>query len=109
MSEEQKKMFLFVVLSGVILFGWQYFFAAPKSSNPVSPTVQTVTASEAEVAKAPLIEEKTQPLLNAPLVVYELKNAGHSFFINNLGEIRKAINTEEKFDFESIVGSPNPF
>ena len=44
MGSEQRNALLAVVLSGAILFGWQYFFVPKKAPAPVEPATTSVTA-----------------------------------------------------------------
>ncbi|MFL5783983.1 MAG: membrane protein insertase YidC [Bacteriovoracaceae bacterium] len=52
MGSEQRNALLAVLLSGLILFGWQYFFVPKKAPAPVGPTTTTTTT-------APSVKEST--------------------------------------------------
>ena len=71
LNSDQKRAFLAVLLSGVVLFGWQYFFAAKTNQNSLTTTVkqeiaQTGTNSTSAPALAATLgtatATQTQPL-----------------------------------------------
>lgn len=58
MGSEQRNALIAVVLSGLILFGWQYYFAppAPEATAPIEPTsVSTSAPTESTVSENRLV------------------------------------------------------
>jgi YidC/Oxa1 family membrane protein insertase len=113
MGSEQKRVMLAVLLSGVVLFGWQVFFA-PKA--PVKTNVHT------EIAKSNQEEQQAkdgEAVTTAPsqeVVVstntkttVELKNNDHVFRFSNDLSVENIENKNAVFDFSSIAGSKLPF
>src|SRR5690606_36226119 len=89
MGSDQKRAILAVVLSGLILFGWQYFFA-PKTVP--SNNVQTETKS-VETTTVP----QTQTALNNEEVVkvqevetFVLTNSRAAFTLDNFLSVKDA-------------------
>lgn len=89
-NSDQKRMFLAVVLSGIILFGWQYFFAPkPGVNTPPATTSQTVDSkapvsdsklSETQAAQTSAVDPTKEPI---NLQSLELKNGDFSFVLNS--------------------------
>jgi predicted MFS family arabinose efflux permease len=53
MGSEQKNAFMAIVLSGLILFAWQFYFAPQKKENaPIEPTTTSAPVGAIESAKA---------------------------------------------------------
>ncbi len=104
MGSDQKNALIAIVLSGAILFGWQYFF-----SPQVNPTAETATSptSVSIPETAPL--STTGPIGPAKSEGFALANSG--FSIEGLTSIALSnMRTEQaRFDFAEIVGSQAPF
>jgi len=102
MGSEQKNALLAVVLSGLILFSWQYFFA-PKNQpliGPIEPTKQEITK--------PVAVQSAGPIEPVSLESYSLKNSNTSFkFTNNL-MVESFTNSQAAFKFEDTVGVKYP-
>lgn len=113
-NSDQKRAFIAVLLSGVVLFGWQYYFTpkngaaknevvAPKNSDvavKVTPTDSTSTLSPTTVA--------TNTNLPATIINYKLVNNGFEFKINNDLSITEMKNPNSVFSFNSLTDSPSP-
>lgn len=114
-NSDQKRMFLAVVLSGVILFGWQYFFA-PKPGVNTPPATTTQTSDN----KAPVSDSKlsdtlaTQTTTADPskepinLQSLELKNGGYSFVLNSDLSFENATNANSVFPFSELAETQYP-
>jgi YidC/Oxa1 family membrane protein insertase len=73
--DEQKRLFLAVVLSVVVLFGYQFFFAPapqPDNQNQDAPS-QTMDSSESDSAKVSDFTPKTVPV-TAPAAQTDLRD-----------------------------------
>ena len=62
-NNDQKRAFIAVLLSGLVLFGWQYFFASkqPVKKDPVATTApaQTQTTTTDATATPPQMGQGT--------------------------------------------------
>ena len=66
MGSDQKRAIFAVVLSGLILFGWQYFFApevstitdSTSSSEQVGKVESSGTSTQTSLNEAPKVEER---------------------------------------------------
>jgi YidC/Oxa1 family membrane protein insertase len=109
MDTDQKRAFYAVVVSGIILFGWQYFFApAPvqqstnittTSSGNVSIPVASDTAAVATGTTNTLTQNQS----------FELVNGKFSATLDSTLAIRNFVHTSSVFSFDEIVGNQNPF
>ncbi len=109
MGAEQKRAFLAVVLSGIVLFTWQFYFA-PKAVKPVIkenqiPVAQASSAPVAEMKEA--AEVTSEKALN--LEAYSIGAEKSEFVINNALQVTNFNNPDAKFSFQSIGGSEVPF
>jgi YidC/Oxa1 family membrane protein insertase len=108
MGSEQKNALYAVVLSGLILFGWQYWFAAPKRAAPIEPAqvAQTTTA----VSDSP-IAPKDGPIEPVAGIVENFsisRNDVSVDFTNSLA-IKDFVNPQAAFKFQDTVGHKKPF
>ncbi len=108
MAQDQKRALLAVVLSGLILFGWQYFFAPPqtydvkqtdstinenKDSKNISSNVRN--GSEEKVVKAVAVEEII------------LENELNSYVINSQLTVVSGVYKETGSKFDEIFTAKN--
>ena len=112
MGSDQKRVFLAVILSGLVLFSWQAFFA-PKKPIVVEKKQVEKNIEKKTTIKTPLAEEtinsvefKDKKLTEK---LFTLRNNQHQVVISNYLEIKDFINPQAKFLFTEIVGSDNPF
>ncbi|OUR92942.1 hypothetical protein A9Q84_20755 [Halobacteriovorax marinus] len=113
MSNEQKRMFLAVVLSGLVLFGWQTYFAPPKPVVGDAPieatqkqTTKVITKTE-QVAgvKNVVVPSETSTVLSS----YTISNNGYAVIINSDLSIKDFQNPNAVFDFFATTGHEKPF
>ncbi len=110
MNSEQKRAFLAVTLSGLILFGWQYFFAPKQpivTETPVNKEVEvanTITKSN-EISEQLVAETKSD---TTNLTNYTLSDGKTSITINNYMQITNMKGAQSESKFEDVVG-PNKF
>lgn len=121
MNSDQKRMFLAIGLSGLVLFIWQLYFAPAHFEAPpqVAPVATEATAENAQsaVAKAVVVDPNaavdSAPIEpgDAPVEesVVNLSNEDHTFALSNFLALKNITNTAAKFDFQSISGSEKPF
>lgn len=109
MGSEQRNALLAVVLSGVILFGWQYYFAPPKpaSSAPIEPAVTTSeqVSQSATIAKA---EGSSGPIEPVVEEVHEIAANNVTYSFDNSLSVKKFTNPQAGLSFDSIVDHKNP-
>ncbi|MCB9092957.1 MAG: membrane protein insertase YidC [Halobacteriovoraceae bacterium] len=106
MGSDQKRAFIAVLISGLILIAWQKFFPSPEAKKTdVAPTTTTVTETR---INTPVSQDLTGENISytSSLVV---KNAGFEFEITNQLGIIQAKSPNEVFPFTSIVGDNNPY
>ena len=112
MKEDQKRAFLTVVLCGLILFGWQYFFA------PETDYSQTMKKKDSAVTKADSSKssENTQGSISednskndnfnvTQVEEVELKNKNASFIINSELQVINAESLENNSIYSDYFAS----
>jgi YidC/Oxa1 family membrane protein insertase len=126
MMNDQKRMFLTVALSAVVIGVWQ-FFVTPQFTQPTpQPVAQKIvnketqrnsTGSDPSVTEQSEISEanKTQDVSpkNSPEDLrkesLKLTNKDHQFFFTNILSVQNVTNEKAVFDFQSIAGEENAF
>lgn len=114
MGSDQKRAFLAVILSGIVLFTWQTFFA-PK---PALNSVKEKTVAEKNIAGVNH-ENNTQKMvkpldqvsnnsLNQNLEKFTINNENYSITINNKLEVLNFESRDSVFNFKEIVGDKIP-
>ena len=119
MGTEQKRMFLAVILSGIVLFAWQAWFAPPpqvakpdiNQKTVLQDKEQEVTRSSTEQEAKDIneVEDISNSNIKSDIKEFELSNGKQTVIITNNLVIKKIVDPENKFDFGSITGSENPF
>lgn len=113
MEKDQGKAFLAIILSGVILFGWQYFFA-PK---PVEKSIQAEVSPVSSKAEgktdvvSPSTSSTSSKSTDSPSVltgnkeeVVSIENDVARYEFDSYLNFRKIENKNSLIDFKSIVG-----
>ncbi len=108
MGNDQKRVFLAVVLSAVVLFGWQFFFGKkvdPKTSFQQETVEQVATTDikSGKVVVKPFIEKLED------LKELSLENEGYNFSWDNSLNLKNIISPDAKFTFSSAVGKKGSF
>ncbi len=106
MGSEQRNALLAVVLSGLILFGWQYYFAppAPEATAPIEPTsVSTSAPTQNTVSEKP-----TGPIEPAVSQTYKISGQDVSLSFTDRLSVQQVTNTQAAFKFDDTVGSNRP-
>lgn len=104
MGSEQRNAILAVVLSGLILFGWQYFFVPKKPAAPIEPVATSTTAPTTDKG---LNQGSSAPIEPAEAAeTYSVADHGVSVdFTNSLG-ISDFTNPQTGRSFRETTGSP---
>ena len=111
-NTDQKRAFVAVLLSGLVLFGWQYYFAPKAVTNTVAPV-------KAQEASSTTVKEASQPAtIGAPtapaapqvttIQSFNLSHNGYEFKINNDLTVVDMKNPNSVFDFKSLSDSASP-
>ena len=113
MGTDQRRAILAVVVSGIILFGWQYFFAPPVNNAPVTKTVSTSTEAtdnlESTKDNSISSSNSVKPVVsidNTTLEVFTLKNSQYEYSFNNYLTLIDVISNADK-SFSSVFTSKN--
>lgn len=112
LNSDQKRAFIAVLLSGFVLFGWQYFFTS-KQVAPVTETSQTTGAVPAPIAAETIAPGATPAALTqaatpVTLTSHILKNGEFSYQFNNDLSVVNLINPNAVFNFQSLSDSKTP-
>ncbi len=105
---DQKRAFLAVILSGLVLLVWQVYFTPP----PLAPVPQTTsTPSEQRIPVAPIASPRPVEAKNGdrarPIAEVEMVHGEHSFLLGSDLSVRRAYNPNQNSDFAQITGA-NP-
>lgn len=107
MGSEQRNALFAVVLSGAILFGWQFYFAPPKT--PVGPAQTSVVANHSSAAEATGTPTQghgpIEPIANE---TFTLNQSGVTIEFDNSLAVKNFINPQTAFRFEDTVASKTP-
>ena len=104
LNSDQKRAFLAVLLSGIVLFGWQYFF----TSNQPAPVVPTSKTSEALPSSSTVTPTTTPSTLGAAtptvaesvttLTSHTLTNGQYSYQFNSDLSVVNLVNPNSVFN-----------
>ncbi|HXH31842.1 MAG TPA: membrane protein insertase YidC [Bacteriovoracaceae bacterium] len=98
-----------VVLSGLILFGWQYYFAPPKAlTAPIEPATTTVTNTASSNPATAKIEAGTGPIEPVAAEIFTLAGNGVSVSFDNTLAIKDMENSQAAFKFIDTVSTELP-
>jgi YidC/Oxa1 family membrane protein insertase len=117
-NTDQRRAFLAVVLSGIVLFGWQYYFAPKNNENTLKTTVKQEQAGKAESATVATTGAQSQATMGATLATpevapavlaaYTLKNKEYEFQMNSDLSVKEMKNPNSVFSFNSLTESALP-
>ena len=117
---EQKRIFLAVALSGLVLFGWQAYFMPKKDHANQAPAQQSKELKE-RMADSKVVSPQATPAIagsdiakhsedptfeRQPLTLS--KNGNILNFENDLS-VQNILDPKAVFDFQDITGKANPF
>lgn len=114
MGADQKRAILAVILSGAILFGWQYFFAPipveQKVASNIEQTNNKIKKSETDIAEIKDLNtvNTSQPnVTNIDLSYYTLENENNSYTISNNLTVTQAIFKKSNNSFSDVFKQKN--
>lgn len=115
-NTDQRRAFIAVVLSGIVLFGWQYYFAPQTNENTLKSTVKEEVAAQSATPAAATAAPQAPATLGAaqaaPVAVVAtsstLKNKDFEFTMNNDLSITEMKNPNSVFSFNSLTDSSTP-
>jgi YidC/Oxa1 family membrane protein insertase len=115
MGSEQKRAFIAVIISGVILFTWQMYFA-PKPIIEKKVVTKVVQNSEQQVSNnkikteiEPIGSEALKEVSKVEIKSYDLVRGGHELSIRNDLAVSNIKGPNTKFTFQDIGGNKLPF
>ena len=121
-NSDQKRAFIAVLLSGIVLFGWQYFFAPKHVDLPTQIQTNNKNESSSSTNKGEDIKVKNDsspatlnianpslPQSNNNLTSYSLNNNGFELKMNNDLSVTDMLNPNSVFSFNSLSDTSNPF
>lgn len=110
MGSEQKNAFAAIVLSGLILFAWQFYFAPQQAANaPIEPTTTTSAPVGATNEQTLTETKKSGPIEPVALSQYKIVSATSTLTMDSELRVVDMTNTQAAFDFNSTVGVNRPF
>lgn len=105
MGSEQKNALLAVILSGLILFGWQYYFSPPKTTT-FAPIEPAQVAENKDVASGVGDESsKVAPIEPVTTESYFVTNDKYNIEFDNFLTVINLTNPQAAFSFEDTVES----
>jgi YidC/Oxa1 family membrane protein insertase len=111
LNSDQKRAFLAVLLSGIVLFGWQYFFTSkqPIPANQVQTTAMpSPTNTATEASGLPASTTMSQAATPVSLSTFTLNNGEFLYQFNNDLSVVNLVNPNAVFDFHSLSESKTP-
>lgn len=110
MGSEQKNAFMAIVLSGLILFAWQYYFAPQQPQNaPIEPTTTSAPVGAISADSKTSAEPTTGPIEPVELEKLSFTTGRSTLTLDSQLSVIDMSDKEEAFDFSSTVGVKNPF
>ncbi len=116
-NTDQKRAFTAVLLSGLVLFGWQYYFAPKQvpgatesTTAPIEPTAKNEANSPQTPSTPATLAAGTIASTNTPISLqsYTLKKDNFEFSLSNDLTITDMKNPNSVFDFKSLSDSTKP-
>lgn len=107
MGSDQRNAILAVVLSGIILFTWQYLYQ-PQKAAPIEPAAQTVVTTSGQTTTPAKLEGASGPIEPVAAENYVLNTDKTKVSFSNTLEINGYNNEQAVFNFKDTVGE-KPF
>jgi YidC/Oxa1 family membrane protein insertase len=110
MGTDQRRAILAVVISGVILFGWQYFFAPPVQVAPLVTKTETINNSKTSDTKISNKVTKTSENVDTQVLKTEtfvLKTDKFYYELTNDLTVINAKNSDTDKEFNKIFTKEN--
>jgi len=99
MKDDQKRTFLAVILSGIILFGWQYFFAPKTDYTETMKNKTEKVTSDSGTDDIVIDESLVKDVEVKSFQTFDLKNKTSFFKINNQLDVVDAMSFENNSNF----------
>ncbi|MBL7665410.1 MAG: membrane protein insertase YidC [Bacteriovoracaceae bacterium] len=109
MGEDQKRAFGAIVLSGIILFAWQTYFAPKPQATAPMPSTTTTAAAQVPAQTATVSEVQPLGVNDAKTEEFTLSHQGYSARLSNALEVITMKGTDTVYDFNDVTGSTKPF
>jgi len=113
MGSEQKNAFTAILLSGLILFAWQFYFAPQQPQNaPIEPTASTsapMGATNIAQTEPKNTTSESGPIEPVALEEFVLTANGASITIDSELNVLSMNNSQAAFSFLATVGVPKSF
>ncbi len=110
MGSEQRNALLAVVLSGLILFGWQFYFSPPKTDvAPVGPIAPVAGIAQVSNESKPQALSNSAPIEPAVTEIFALQDRGVSLSFDNSLSVTDMANVQAAFSFRNTVDVNQPF
>jgi len=119
LNSDQKRAVVAVILSGIVLFGWQYFFAPKQLNNSnkaLSKTESQIIKTDdksgltsASLSSTSNSNSGTNASLPLTIIPSNLKLNNFEFQINNDLSVTEMKNPNSVFSFNSLTDSSTPF
>jgi YidC/Oxa1 family membrane protein insertase len=111
MGSEQRNALIAVVLSGLILFGWQYYFAPPTHKAdivPIGPETKVASGTVTPVNPSVAPTQTNGPIEPATVETFTNTRENYQVSFSSTLAIEDFKNTEAALPFIEIVGSKAP-
>jgi YidC/Oxa1 family membrane protein insertase len=108
MTSDNKNALIAVVLSGLILFGWQYFFAPQQPVAPIGATTTETSGAATPATTATTITEAAPVAAAATLQDVILSGSGISAQLSSDLSVNSVSHDQTRFPFAEIVGVKKP-
>lgn len=115
-NTDQKRAFIAVLLSGLVLFGWQYYFA-PKTPVGAEAPAKPIETTQ-DLKEQPKTDKPTTATIGAadpaavvnPVTIqpFTLKKDNYEITLNNDLTVIDMKNPNSVFDFKSLTDSAQP-
>ncbi len=114
-NSDQKRAFVAVLLSGIVLFGWQYYFTSKVPAKTEVKVSEPVVATEKKMDFS--LDKNAASNLPAPVVINnpsalvetKLESNKNSYVFNSDLTFTNASNDISLFNLQSLTGSSKPF
>lgn len=106
MGSEQRNVLLAVLLSGLILFGWQHYFS-PKGTQPapIEPAAQTGQVANTQTAQPQAPAAAAEVVPNEE---FTARGAGVAITFDNTLAVKNVENPQAAFHFDKTVDDTKP-
>jgi YidC/Oxa1 family membrane protein insertase len=109
MGSEQRNALFALVLSGLILFGWQFYFAPTKPvSAPIEPTTISKTEQPTQGSTLETGTKSDGPIEPAFVETFSIRGSGVEVTFDSTLAVKNFDNSRAALNFDDAVGSKQP-